>query len=244
MKLIYSPQLQEQVRVAIVTPPGYDKLRGRLPVLLVNDAQNAWTNRGSYGGWHLDGIAARLFSKRQVRPIIIIGIMPPRYRDRTFAPPPEGRADRYTAFLVDTLLPHIRENYRASWRPIDIGIIGASFGANMALYAGLHRPDVITKVAAMSAATHMGKSLDHMLAERRQLPMKRLYIDCGTRWAWDNPYGFGGDHTQFNRKLMDIARHRLPSYAFRGRVHNGHFHNEEFWRKRIPGILKFLFPLK
>lgn len=239
---IRSPQLGQTMRVRVVTPPGFSRMKGTFPALVINDAQNAFTGgRASNGGWHIDRIAADLFKKNQIRPVVLIGVMPPRRRDWTFAPPPQGGADRYTAFLCETLFPSLNSRFRLSRKSFDTGIIGASFGANIALYSALHRSDFFGKCALMSSAPHMGKPLSAMIKDHKRIPLSRLYIDCGTRWAYDDPFGSGFDNVRFNRGLMREAAARMPKGSFQGHVFAGHFHNEEFWRKRIPGILRFLF---
>lgn len=238
---IYSPQLRQTFRIEVAFPPGFRNLRPPFPAAILNDAQNQWTNKGSYNGWHTDSIASGLFRKGRIRPLILVGLYSPADRDRVFAPPPGGQVDRFADFLADTLLPQMRRRIPISKNPADIGVIGASFASNAAICAGLHRPDAISLVAGLSAAPHSGKPLDQILAEHRRLPMKKLYIDCGTRWAYDKPYDFGGDSTAFNRNLMSLARARMPRGRFLGIVAQGHYHNEEFWRKRIGRILTFLF---
>ena len=77
----------------------------------------------------------------------------------------------------------------------------------MALYTGLRRPDAIGLVASLSAAPHFGKPLTAMLAEVDRLPMRKLHIDCGTRWAYDQPRM--DDSTNFNKILMAIAARKM-----------------------------------
>lgn len=236
---IFSPQLGHLLQVEVAFPPGYRRLRGPFPAAILNDAQNQWTNQGSYGGWHTDSIAADLFRKRKIRPVILVGVFSPPDRDRVFGPPPTGRADRFADFLADTLLPAMRRHIFISKNPSDIAVIGASFGSNVSLYAGLRRPDAIGMAAGLSGAPHFGKPIGDILAERRRLPMRKLYIDCGTKWAYDQPQM--DDSTAFNRNLISIARARMPRGKFLGLVARGHFHNEEFWRRRIGRVLKFFF---
>lgn len=237
----HSRQLNQEIRVEVAFPPGFRSLRPPFPALILNDSQNQWTNRGSYGGWHTDTIAADLFRRGKIRPLVLIGVVSPAWRDRVYGPPPHGSVHRYGDFLAQTLLPEMRRRFRLSPDPADIGILGASFGANAALAAGLHNPESIGNVAALSAAPHFGEPLTTTLARHRHIPLRRLYIDCGTRWAYDNPHGFGGDSTDFNKSLMGTARARMPRGDFLGIVANGHFHNEEFWRKRVGRVLRFLF---
>lgn len=237
---LYSPQLNNHIRIEVAFPPGYTNLRPPFPALVLNDAQNQWTNRGAYGGWHTDEIASDLFRKGRIRPVILVGVISPPDRDRVFGPPPSGKADRFADFIADTLLPTLRYRIPISKNPAEVGVLGASFGSNVSIYVGLRRPDAIGLVAALSGAPHFGKPLDSILAEQRRLPMRKLYIDCGTRWAYDQPQM--DDSTAFNRTLMLTARRRLPRGRFLGVVAQGHFHNEEFWRRRVGRILCFLFP--
>ena len=58
-----SPQLGCSFRIEVAFPPGFRNLKPPFPALVLNDSQNQWTNRGAYGGWHTDSIAADLFRK-------------------------------------------------------------------------------------------------------------------------------------------------------------------------------------
>lgn len=237
---LFSPQLRTSIRIEVAFPPGFRSLRGPFPAIVLNDAQNQWTNRGAYGGWHTDAIAADLFRRGLIRPVILVGVVSPPDRDRVFGPPPSGRADRFSDFLADTLLPFVRLHVPISKNPADVAVLGASFGANASIYAGLRRPDAMGLVASISASPHFGKPLGSMLVAHLRLPMQKLYIDCGTKWAYDQPNM--DDSVEFNKGLMALARRRLPRGRFLGIVARGHYHNEEFWRKRIGRILRFHFP--
>ena len=236
---LYSPQLKQTFRIEVAFPPGYRNLRPPFPALILNDAQNQWTNKGAFNGWHTDSTAADLFRKGRIRPLILVGLYSPADRDRVFGPPPGGQVNSFADFLADTVLPEMRRRLPISKNPADTGVVGASFASNAAICVGLHRPDAIGLVAGLSAAPHFGKPLGQILAEHKRLPMRKLYIDCGTRWAHDQPQM--DDSTAFNRGLMGVARPRMPRGKFLGVVAHGHFHNEEFWRKRIGRILQFLY---
>jgi hypothetical protein len=230
------------LRWEVALPPGFQHLDGPLPFIILMDCQNSWTNRGSYGGWHTDSIVRSLVSRKRLAPIVLLGLQSPPWRDRCYAPPPWGKSGLLADFLCNHLIPPLRQRFKLTVDRNKIGILGASFGANFALQAGLFRPDTFGLVGSFSAAPHAGESLHSMVAKRRPyLPFHRAYIDCGTLWAHDNPHGFGGDSTQFNRELMRLAGERLPGGRLRGRVWKGHFHNEEFWRKRVGPALRFLF---
>lgn len=227
--------------VNIVLPQGFRSIKAPLPVLILMEAQNHWTNRGPYGGWHTDSSTAWLIRTRQIRPIVIVGINQPPWRDRVYAPPPWGRSGILADHIANVLLPRLRPQFRLTADRRQTGIIGSSFAANFVLEAGLFRPDAFGLIGSFSAAPHAGESLPSMLSKRNPLPFHKLYIDAGTKWAYDDPYSYGGDNTAFNRKLIEIARRRMPAKSFYGKVFPGHFHTEEFWRKRVGRAIKFLY---
>lgn len=237
---VWSPQLRRRLWVEVAFPPGYTRLKPPFDALVFLDAQSAFTNRGAWGGCHVDSIAADLFRRRLAPPLVIIGVFSPSDRDRTYGPPPDGRADRMADFLSDTLLSAIRERVPLARDPARVGVAGFSFGANMAIQTGLRRPDRFGLVCALSAAPHwIGPQVGDLMAARRRLPMRRLYIDCGTMLSPDMRHV--DDSNGFNRWLMDVARARLPQGAFLGRVCRGGFHTEFSWRRRLPRALRFLY---
>lgn len=234
------------MRVEVTLPPGFRERRLPLPFVVLCDAQNQGTNRGAYGGWHTDSIALSLMRARKLRSLVLVGLTSPSSRDRAYAPPPWGRAGLLADHIANSVIPMLRNRFKLTADRRFIGIVGASFAANFAIEAGLFRPDTFGVCGAFSAAPHAGENLQSMVAKRRQLPFHRLYIDAGTRWAYDDPHSFGGvltrgDSTVFNRRLIAIAKSRMPRGSFRGRICAGHYHNEEFWRKRIGPALRFLF---
>ena len=237
---VWSPELRQKVWVEIAFPPGFTRLRPPFPALVLLDAQSHWTNHGSWGGCHTDTTAARLFRQGAIRPTVLIGVYSPRGRDRLYALPPGGGADRMADFLAGTLLSEIRARVPIAEDRRAVGVFGFSFGANMALYAGLRRPETFGLVASLSAYPHwMGPQIGDVMAERRSLPMDRLYIDCGTMIAPDLKHE--DDSVGFNTWLMGIARSRMPRGRFLGLVHRGAYHTEFSWRKRIPRVLRFFY---
>jgi len=154
-----------------------------------------------------------------------------------------GKADRYVDFLADHLLPELRKTIAISKDPEDIGIIGASYGANCALYAGMRRPDVFGLVGSLSYAYVPQDPVRKSICALRRLPLRRWYTDCGTKWAPDQPQR--DDHTGVTKDLIALALEKgmVPGRNFLGIVAEGHYHNELFWRKRIGRCLELLFPL-
>ncbi len=241
---IYSRGLAHHFKVNIMLPRDYGRgERGPYPVAVLNDGQNQWKNQGAHGGWHSDAIAFDSARRGRCRDIVLVSVFSHARRDSAYLPPPHGRADLYVDFLADTLLPALRKDIRISDSPGEIGIIGASYGANCALYAGMYRPDTFGLVGSLSFAHVSDDPVRRSMRASAALPIRRLYVDCGTRWAHDQPHR--DDFTGSTRELMAIAseKGKTPGVDLLGIVAEGHYHFEVFWRKRIGRCLEFLYPL-
>jgi pimeloyl-ACP methyl ester carboxylesterase len=235
-----SPELEHDFHAVVRLPRDYDPHR-TYPVAILNDGQNQWTNRGAKGGWHTDMIADRLARDGRLRDLILVGVVCHRHRNKGYLPPPFGRVDLYADFLADRLLPHLRHRFRIATNPSEIAIIGASYGANAAVAVGIKRPDVFGLVGALSFAWVKGNPQIAAIIGMKRRPFRRLYADCGTRWAKDQRKR--DDFTGVTRKLIHAASERWMTHGkdLLGLVAEGHYHDEIHWRKRIGGCLRFLF---
>ncbi len=234
------PKLDHTFKLQVRLPRNFshDKI---YPVAVLNDGQNQWKNRGSHGGWHTDAVADGLIRRGLLEEIVLVGVTCHRHRNKGYLPPPLGRADLYADWLADDLLPHLRRSYPLSTNPGRIAIIGASYGANVSVYAALRRPDVFGLVGSLSFAYIKGNPEIRLIEGLHRRPFRRAYIDCGTKWAPDQPHR--DDFTAITRKLIRACSDRWMTHGkdLLGLVAEGHQHNETFWRQRIGGCLRFLF---
>jgi len=242
---IYSRAFMHHFTINIMLPRDYGRgERGPYPVAVLNDGQNQWENQGAHGGWHTDAIALDGARRGRCADVVLVAIVSHPQRDSTYLPPPMGRADRYVDFIADQVLSGLRKVIPISRDPGEIGIIGASYGANCAVYAGMRRPDSFGLVGSLSYPYVPEDPVRKSICALRVLPIRRWYADCGTRWAYDQPHR--DDHTGVTRDLIALAQERgmVPGRNFLGIVAQGHYHNEVFWRERIGRCLEFLYPLR
>lgn len=242
---IYFQDLRHHFRVHVMIPRNYTGDGAPYPVCILNDGQNQWKNHGAYGGWHTDVITAGLCRKGRCRDVFLVSVESTQInRNKYFLTPPVGRGDLYVNFLADVLMPALRKEYNLSYQPHDIGIVGASYGANNAVYAGVKRPDVFGLIGSLSYAPLKGRPLMTWMQNLPHLPFKKLYADCGTRWA-PHQRGNRTDNTRTTIDLIRMAQSKgmIPGRTIRGLVAKGHCHNEICWRKRIGGCMEFLFSL-
>lgn len=234
------PELSHEFRVTVKLPRNYDN-SNTYPIAFLNDGQNQWTNKGAMNGWHTDSIAEMLVKRGSLTEIILVGINCHRFRNKAYLPPPFGRADLYIDWVANKLLPLLREKWNISADPYHIAMIGSSYGANVSVYAGLRRGDIFGLIGALSFAYIRGNPQLKEIEALHKRPFRRAYIDCGTRWAPDQPHR--DDYTLITLKLLKICRERWMTDGkdLFGYIADGHFHQEIFWRKRIGQCLKFLF---
>ena len=239
---IASGHLQHLFRLLIMLPRDYDPRRGPYPVACLNDGQNQWKNQGAYGGWHTDAAALSAARRGRARDVVLVAIVSHPERDWSYLPPPRGAADRYVDFLAGTVLPRLRTEFALSADPREIAFLGSSYGANCAIYAGFRRPEVFGLIGAFSFAFAQEDPVRPLMLSSRTLPFRKLYLDCGTRWAYDTPGR--DDYTALTREMIRLAREKrmVPGKNLLGIVAEGHFHNELFWRQRVGRCLEFLFP--
>lgn len=237
---IRSKELEHDFAVRVQIPRNYNPAVV-YPVAVLNDGQNQGTNFGSHGGWHTDSTTAELIRRGQLREIILAAVTCHRFRNRAYLPPPIARAHQYVDWLADVMLPELRRHFTIATNPSEIAIIGASFGANNAVYAGLKRPDVFGLVGSLSFAyLHRNPQIE-AINKMTHRPFRRIYVDCGTNWADDQPGR--DDYTAITRKLISACSRKWMTHGkdLIGLVAEGHYHNEFWWRKRIGGALRFLF---
>lgn len=144
-------------------------------------------------------------------------------------------SDATVAFLVREVLKVARENLNL----IDIdqnrgsyGILGASMGGLMALYAGLRAPEVFGRVISQSGAFGFdlsGKdSVIYELIRNSAPPPLKLWMDVGA-YEW---------LITANRKMRDTLTQK--GYTFTYREYNGG-HNYTFWRDEVVHGLEMVF---
>ena len=242
---IYSEEMKHHFKVHLMLPRNYRNEGRPYPVCILNDGQNQWKNQGAYGGWHTDVITTQLARRGRCRDVFLVSVESTRLnRNKYYLTPPIGRADLYLGFLTDVLLPRLRSEYHLSAEPDDIAIVGASYGANSAVYAGMKRPDVFGLIGGLSCAPLKGRPIRDWMEKSPRLPFRKLYIDCGTRWAQDQK-NKRTDNTSTTIDLMRIAKNKgmVEGRTLLCQVAQGHCHNEFYWRKRIGRCMEFLFSL-
>ena len=273
------PELGSRARtIRVYVPPGYVNGRASYPVLYFQDAQSLFTP-GMFGDWRLDETVDRLVRDGRFDGVIIVAIDNSEHRwneygpwvnrrmfdwvDSTWSRATEGgEGDAYLTFIINTLKPEIDRRYRTRRDREHTGIGGSSMGGIISLHAGLTRPDVFSKVMAMSPAVWFGEdggpwlSRNQVLAalHARRLPRNvRFYVDIGTnersRATDPNVMDARGQAVTYPRAYVEgsaalvtaLRAGGVPPANVRYVVDADAIHNESAWARRFEGALLWLY---
>ena len=162
--------------VDVWLPEGYPQPGTHYAVLYMQDGQNLFNPKSSYGGvaWEVDSTLAALGPA--LRPCIVVGIWNTDRRFPEYTPakayaamsaaqranieqerPGQPLSDAYLKFLVRELKPFVDQHFQTSPRRADTFVAGSSMGGLISLYAALEYPKVFGGAACFS--THWPLSL-------------------------------------------------------------------------------------
>jgi predicted alpha/beta superfamily hydrolase len=240
--------LENDRRLLVYLPPGYDKATGRYPVLYMHDGQNLFDAASSFvGEWKADETADALIKAGKIRPIIIVGIENRgAERMNEYTPTHDarhgagGRAAMYAKFVLDEVKPFIDKTYRTLPDRANTAVGGSSLGGLVSLYMCAEHPDKIGLCAAVSPALQWDQLdlLTDLVMHPGAMKDVRLWLDMGTNEG-PNP-----DIAVQNCASLAAAlrkRGRVEGRDFIWRKVDGAAHNEAAWAERFGEILVFLF---
>lgn len=238
--------LGNQREITIYLPPNYDdRPERRYPVLYMHDGQNLFDAERAYipgQHWKLKEAADVAIGERTASPMIIVGVdHAGAGRIDEYTPGKDenhkggGRADEYVRMLVEELKPVIDERFRTLPDHANTGIAGSSLGGLVSLHAGLTRPDVFGRVAAMSPSVWWGDRRILETVDAYDGPVPRMWADIGGRE--------GMEALTDARELRDrLVRKGMGGEALRYYEDRRADHSERAWERRVRLVLEFLFP--
>ncbi|OAA31093.1 hypothetical protein AT15_08950 [Kosmotoga arenicorallina S304] len=242
---LFSPELNNKRNIIVYLPPSYkNDLQKRYPVLYMHDGQNLFDAVTSFvGEWEADETAEKLIKSGEIKEIIIVGIYNKGDQRLTeYSPWPfssdgytsEGKGDLYVDFIINSLKPYIDGHFRTLPDRESTAIAGSSMGGLISLYAAFKKPEIFGMVGAMSSSFWVSNGKIFDFVENAGVRNLRIYIDMGT--------GEGAQALKDTIKMVSL----LKSIGYTDDTllyveDKGALHNEQFWAKRFPEMLKFFF---
>jgi enterochelin esterase-like enzyme len=240
-------------RYAVYLPPDYDTSDRSYPVLYLlhgaGDDQTGWVQFGE-----VRRITDAALAAGTATPMVIV--MPDASEGRLGYFNDVTNAWRYEDFFFEEFIPHVEANYRVKPEKRYRAVSGLSMGGGGSFMYALHRPDMFSSAAPLSASTgsltvedleeRLGEEADGLSAAQiesyfqrhsavelvRNLPEDQLsavrwYIDCG-----DDDFLYEG-----NALVHIEMRKRGIPHEFR--IRDGG-HTWTYWRESLPEVLHFV----
>ncbi|MFT6053568.1 MAG: enterochelin esterase-like enzyme [Roseivirga sp.] len=250
---VKSAILKMDRKFAIYLPPDYESSSRSYPVLYLlhgaGDDQTGWVQFGE-----VLNITDKAIANGKATPMIIV--MPDANTgQRGYFNSPNGDWG-YEDFFFDELMPFVETNYRIKGEKRFRAIAGLSMGGGGSFMYAMHRPDLFSSAAPLSAyigpltleqfkqqAATQINGLDEGVvveyfnrhnalslvnsAESEKFKNVRWFIDCG-----DDDFLFEGN------SLLHIAM-RKKEIPHEYRVRQGG-HTWTYWRESLPVVLQFV----
>lgn len=235
----------ETRRYRVYLPRGYDQHPSRrYPLVFFHDGQNVF-DVGPFGSWNAATALTTLQQGGQMREVIAVGVDNGPNRLTDYLPPDDntlgqGRADRYTRFLLEELKPLIDAQYRTLTTPQTTGSIGSSMGGVVSLYQGWDHSSSITRVGLFSGAWWTTPNFVNRVKPSGTMRPLRIYIDSGDSGTSNDDYW---NTLNLRDALVGAA---APRFHIEGSLRHiigfGQQHNEAAWAARLPDALRFMYP--
>jgi predicted alpha/beta superfamily hydrolase len=238
--------------IAVYLPPRYAKEKTkRYPVLYLHDGQNLFDPGAAAFGvdWQAHITADRLVNEGRITPTILVGVYntPQRIDEYTphFNPARKdgGCGDRYCRFLVEELKPFIDHQYRTLTAREHTGVAGSSLGGLISLALARWKPEVFSKVGALSPSLWwVEKELFKDWESDVEWPKRsRFWLDMGTEETPKDRENKAG--VLRCKKLVEFWKRcgLVDGQDFRFLEIAGGHHSESDWAARFDQVLTFLF---
>lgn len=226
-EIIPSSFLEEEKKVLVFLPPGYDQTSS-YPTLFLHDGVD-YFNLG-----RVVTQATNMIMEGMIRPFIIVGI-PVHKKVRTSEYSPAGdRHAQHVNFFIQELVPQIRNRYPIDSEQIVIG--GSSLGGTAALSIALQHPEISTKVLSQSGA-FVPQSID-AISQTESLSAYQIYLSVGKSETAVSTHMGSIDIVARNRevyRLLTEKEARVVLYEEEGD------HTWGFWQRELPRALTYFF---
>ncbi|MDF2922764.1 MAG: esterase [Paenibacillaceae bacterium] len=174
----------EDKEITVYIPPSCGAWNITFPLLFVQDGEYLFET-------HTE-LLEQMFANGSLPEMIIAGVKP-RNRLDEYTPWPAkaladihpdfgGQGEAYIRFLAERLRPYLASNYYADESGGSTGILGASLGGLISLYAACTRPDIFSRIGLLSVSLWYEGAMDFLRKEAGKLAdgASRFYLSIGT----------------------------------------------------------------
>jgi predicted alpha/beta superfamily hydrolase len=236
-------EVQIQTRtLSIYLPPSYNKLSSSFPVIYVHDGGNLFHP--------ILHELEELFSLDRAEEVILVGIEPkerlheytPWYSPSlspTF-PPFKGEGKAYLSFVTQTIKPYIDTSFHTKADRQNTGMIGASLGGLISLYAMYEFTDYFSKFGLLSPSLWYPNSLSYV--QKNEMQMENsvfLYVGEEEGKSKVNIQRYMVENVSL---VNEVFFKKLPKEQYQFILGENADHNREHFIKQFLHAIKWLYP--
>jgi predicted esterase len=207
-------------RAFVYTPPGYEKGKGKYPVLYLQhgwgEDETAWMNQG-----RANLIMDNLIAEGKIKPFIIVNTYG-MTNEVKWGKMKEFKIEPFQTVLVDELIPFVDANFRTIAKKEQRAMAGLSMGGMETKTISLNKPNVFAYYGLLSGGTYASTDF-------KDKPQPKLvFLSCGSK---ERPEGI--------RK----ASEELKTTGFNavGYISEGTAHEFQTWRRSLLAMAPLLF---
>ena len=207
--------------IYLYLPSLYFTSNERFPVLYMQDGDNILSNNpaATFGTWDVDINMDEAISENLSKPVIIVGITTRNREDEYMHIHLDElnntpKLDEYTDYLIDTLIPHIDDNFRTLSNKESRAIAGSSLGGISSFFIAWKNPEIFSKAGVFSPSSWIGEieesdpatieSIRDLINSTDTMPNIKFYIDSGDT-NFDETSSYYADsrgYTEYVRNLL------------------------------------------
>ena len=232
--------------ITIFLPPAYNVNQKEFAVVYMQDG-------GELVFKQVETIS-RLMAGGKMEQLIFVGIAPEQRLD-DYTPWPAvaltekypdfgGRGQQYLAFVVNEVKAYVETKYRTRTGTEHTGIIGASLGGLISLYALYLYPQVFGKAGSFSGSFWYEGFVEYINQQPLPYQNSRIYLDVGSQ------EGIGKKTAQ--REMLHktsevyqiLLNQGITAANCRYSISAGDTHGQRCFMRRFPAAVNWLFPMK
>ncbi|NUU62803.1 alpha/beta hydrolase [Paenibacillus agri] len=228
-KNLWSESLQEERKLRIYLPPGYNEVLS-YPVVYCQDGEEFF----NFG--RIATLAGQLILEEDVEPFIIVGVeVDVKVRTQEYAPF-GNRFEQYLSCFAEEIIPFIEHNYPVRRTPAERILAGDSLGGSVSLHLALAYPSIFNRILSLSGAFY--PETREMIEDEEDLSWLTINMVVGlqeTEYKTDTGVY---DFVDMNRKTKALLEERGATVSYREK--DG-VHLWGFWQKELPESLLYFF---
>jgi enterochelin esterase-like enzyme len=218
--LFPSPSTGTSRRAFVYTPPGYEKGKGKYPVLYLQhgwgEDETAWMNQG-----HANLIMDNLIADGKIKPFIIVNTYG-MTNEVKWGKIREFKIEPFQTVLIEELIPYVDSHFRTIATREKRAMAGLSMGGMETKTITLNKPEIFGSYGLLSGGVYAPSDI------KDPSKVKLIFISCGSK---ERPEGVKKSVEELKAAGFDAV-----SYISEGTAH-------EFltWRRSLYQMAQLLF---